>query len=60
MLGAAIMGCQTMLWDSSDSPTCCHELLGGWPDYISVYDASSHGVCGVIFGESETFIPTVF
>ncbi len=58
MLRAAIMGCLTLLWESSDSPTCCRELVGGWPDYIGVCDASSHGVGGVIFGENETCIPT--
>jgi hypothetical protein len=60
VLRAAIMGCQTLLQESSDSPTQCHELVGGWPDYIGDCDASSHGVGGVIFGENESCIPTVF
>jgi len=34
--------------------------VGGWPDYIGVCDASSHGVGGIIFGENELCIPTVF
>jgi hypothetical protein len=41
VLQAAIMGCQTLLQESSDSPTQCQELVGGWPDYIGVCDASS-------------------
>jgi hypothetical protein len=60
VLRAAIMGCRTLLWESSDSPTRCRKLIGGWPDYIGVCDASSHGVGGVIFGENESCVPTVF
>jgi hypothetical protein len=60
VLQAAIMGCRTLLRESSDSPTRCRELVGGWPDYISVCDASSHGVGGVIFGENNMCVPTVF
>jgi len=60
MLRAAIMGCRTLLRELSDSPTCCCKLVGGWPDYIGVCDASSHGVGGVIFGENEPCVPTVF
>ena len=32
ILRAAIMGCCTLLQESSDSPTRCRELVGGWPD----------------------------
>jgi hypothetical protein len=60
MLSAAIMGCRTLLRESSDSPTRCCELVGGWPDYIGVCDASSHGVGDVIFGENKACVPTVF
>ncbi len=60
MLLAAVMGCRTLLWESSDSPTHCRELVGGWPDYIGVCDASSHDVGGVIFGKNEACVPTVF
>ncbi len=60
VLLAAIMGCRTLLRESSDSPTRCHELVGGWPDYIGVCDASSLGVGGLVFGENEACIPTVF
>ena len=42
VLWAAIMGCRTLLRELSDSPTCCRELVGGWPDYIGMCDASSH------------------
>ena len=56
----AIIGCRTLLRESSDSPTRCRELVGGWPDYVGVCDALSHGVGGVIFGENEACIPTVF
>jgi hypothetical protein len=60
VLQAAIMGCRTLLRESSDSPTRCRELVGGWPDYIGVCDASSHGVGGVIFGENDMCVPMVF
>jgi hypothetical protein len=58
VLRAAIMGCRTLLWESSDSPTQCRELVGGWPDYVC--DALSNGVGSVIFDENESCIPTVF
>ena len=60
VLLAALSGCRTLLRESSDSPTRCRELVGGWPDYIGVCDASSHGVGGVVFGENDECIPTVF
>ena len=60
VLLAAIAGCRTLLRESSESPTRCRELVGGWPDYIGVCDASSHGAGGVIFGENEDCVPTVF
>ena len=60
VLLAAITGCRTLLRESSESPTRCRELVGGWPDYIGVCDASSHGAGGVIFGENEECVPTVF
>ena len=60
VLLAAISGCRTLLRESSDSPTRCRELVGGWPDYVGVCDASSHGVGGVVFGENAACTPTVF
>jgi hypothetical protein len=61
VLQVAIMGCRMLLRESSpDSPTRCRKLVGGWPDYIGVCDASSHGVGGVIFGENDSCVPTVF
>jgi hypothetical protein len=32
----------------------------GWLDYIGVCDTLSHGVGGVIFGENEACMSTVF
>ncbi len=34
--------------------------MAGWPDFIGVVDASSHGVGGVIIGELSECLPTVF
>ena len=38
----------------------CRELVAGWPDFIGVVDASSHGVGGVIIGKLSECLPTVF
>ena len=32
----------------------------GWPHYIGVKDASSHGIGGIIMGEEKACKPTVF
>jgi hypothetical protein len=60
ILRAAIMGCRTLLQESSDFPRRCRKLVGGWPDYIGVCNALSHGVGGVVFGENKVCVPTVF
>ena len=49
-----------MLQVSTLAPMKCRELVAGWPDYVSVKDASGHGVGGVIFGEEKECTPTVF
>jgi hypothetical protein len=41
-------------------PTKCAELVSGWPDFVGIKDASSHGVGGIIVGEKEGCVPTVF
>jgi hypothetical protein len=56
----AIEGCQTLLRESTREPTRCPELTCGWPDFIWIVDASSHGIGGVIFGELSGCKPTVF
>jgi hypothetical protein len=48
----AIEGCQTLLWESTREPTWCRELTGGWPEFISIVNASSHGIGGVIFWQT--------
>ena len=45
-LHLAISNCQTILRESTSCPTRCRELVAGWPDFIGVVDASSHGVGG--------------
>jgi hypothetical protein len=57
---AAIIGCRTLLRESTKDPTRCRELVSGWPDFIGIVDASSHGVGGVVMGEISPCIPTVF
>jgi hypothetical protein len=48
------------LRESTTRPTRCRELVTGWPDYVRVVDASSHGVGGVIIGKLSDCPPTVF
>jgi hypothetical protein len=38
----------------------CRDLVLGWPNYIGIVDASSHGVGGVVLGELSGIPPTVF
>ena len=57
---AAVRGCRTLLRESTKDPARCRELVSGWPDFIGIVDASSHGVGGVVFGEKSECVPTVF
>ena len=41
-------------------PTPCKEMIMGWPNYIGVKDALSHGFGGIIVGEDKACVPTVF
>jgi hypothetical protein len=59
-LHAAISNCRTILQESTSRPTRCHKLVAGWPNFIGVVDASSHGVGSVIIGELSECPPTVF
>ena len=56
----AIKACRTLLREAFKEPTRCRELTSGWPDFVGIVDASSHGVGGVVFGEGSKCIPTVF
>ena len=56
----ALRGCRTLLRESTKDPTRCKELVSGWPDFVGIVDASSHGVGGVVVGELSTCVPTVF
>jgi hypothetical protein len=38
----------------------CHELVVGWPNFLGVKDASSHGIGGIIIGELSKCTPKVF
>jgi hypothetical protein len=55
-----IRGCRTLLRESTNDPNRCRELVSGWPDYVGIVDASSHGVGGVVIGERTPCLPTVF
>ena len=56
----AIRDIRTILRASTVNPTKCKDLVAGWPDYIGIVDASSHGVGGVVIGELSGLPPTVF
>jgi hypothetical protein len=60
LLLSAISNCWTILRESTSCPTRCRKLVAGWPDFVGVVDASSHGVGGVIFKELSECPPTVF
>jgi hypothetical protein len=59
-LYSALADARTLLRESTAAPTRCKELVGGWPDYVGVKDASKHGVGGYIVGEGRACTPTVF
>jgi hypothetical protein len=56
----AVEGCRTLLRESTKEPTCCRQLVTGWPDYIGLVDASGHGAGGVVIGELLLCVPTIF
>ena len=57
---SAVKDSQHLLRLSAEFPTPCKELVTGWPHYIGIKDASSHGIGGIIIGEDKLCIPTVF
>jgi hypothetical protein len=52
--------CRTILRESTQRPTRCCKLVAGWPDFVRVVNASSHGVGGIIIGELSACLPMVF
>jgi hypothetical protein len=56
----ALRDIRTILHASVESPTMCRDLVAGWPDYVGIVDASSHGVGGIVIGELSGIPPTVF
>jgi hypothetical protein len=56
----AITNIQTILRETLKQLTLCRDLVAGWPDYIGIVDASSHGVGGVVLGELLDLPLTVF
>ena len=59
-LRQAIEGCRTMMRESMGTPTRCNQLVMGWPDVVGIVDASLEGAGGVVVGEAEKCVPTVF
>ena len=56
----AIISIRSFLHDSISQPTKCKQLVLGHPHFIGIDDASGFGVGGVVLGEHEELIPTVF
>ncbi len=56
----AIKDIRTILRASITKPTHCKDLVAGWPNYIGIVDASSHGIGGVVVGELSELPPMVF
>ncbi len=57
---AAIRDYCTLLRELTKDPTSCKELVAGWPDFVGIFDASSHGVGRVVIGELSECILMVF
>ena len=56
----ALVDIRTLLRESAAAPTKCRELVQAWPHFVGIKDASGHGVGGIIVGELEACVPTVF
>ncbi len=59
-LRSAMSDCRTLLRESAQRPTRCRELVAGWPDFVVVVNASSHGIRRVIIGELSACLPMIF
>ena len=51
---------RALLQEAHKSPTKCRQLVVGHPDYVGIMDAAKEGTGGVIIGETEGCVPTVF
>jgi hypothetical protein len=51
---------RTILRASTENPTMYKDLVAGWPDYVGIVDASSHGLGGIVIEELSEIPPTVF
>ena len=57
----AVRECRTLLRESTLASTKCTELVSGWPDFVGVKDASSHGGGrGIVIGKNTKCTPTFF
>ena len=55
-----ISAIRTFLRDTACTPTKCKQLVPGYPHFIGIDDSSGHGVGGIVVGEVDACIPTVF
>ena len=59
-LRTALIDIRQLLQQSVVLPTKCRELVQAWPNFVGVKDSCNEGVAGVIIGEEDACIPTVF
>ena len=59
-LHQAIADLRTMITEARKEPTHCRELVTGPPDFFGIVDAAKEGTGGVVMGEEEGCVPTVF
>jgi hypothetical protein len=55
-----IRGLRTLLREAHKEPTKCKQLVAAHPDIIGIMDAAKEGTGGVVFGERDECVPTVF
>lgn len=55
-----VKDCRDLLREVTRKPTPCKELVMGETDFVGVKDASIHGVGGVVVGNKQECVPTVF
>ena len=51
---------RTLLREAGKEPTHCRELVTGPPDGFGIVDAAKEGTGGIIMGEADEVVPTVF
>ena len=59
-LWRSIQYLHTMIKEAQKEPTHCCELVTAEPNFVGICDAAKEGAGGVVFGETDKCVPTVF